>query len=60
MLLKDFLGFQSVISRMPFDNLGIAILTNDDLFGIAACEVIKWRLFDDALGLERVDWNSRY
>jgi hypothetical protein len=45
---------------MPFDNLGVAILTNDALFGGAIGDVIKWRLFDDALGLERVDWNSRY
>jgi hypothetical protein len=45
---------------MPFDNLGIAVLTNDGMFGGVICEVVKWRLFDDALGLERVDWDARY
>jgi hypothetical protein len=54
------LGFNSIISRLPFDNLGVAILTNDGLFGGVIGDVIRFRLLDDALGLERVDWNTRY
>lgn len=53
-------GFNAIVSRLPFDNLGIAVLTNDDLFGSVIHEVIKFRLMDDALGLERVDWSARY
>ncbi|KAJ7774038.1 beta-lactamase/transpeptidase-like protein [Mycena metata] len=53
-------GYHSRITRFPFDNAGIAILTNDDAFGPLLKEVIKFRLADEILGLEPIDWNSRY
>ncbi|RDB29884.1 Gigasin-6 [Hypsizygus marmoreus] len=53
-------GFLSSLSRLPFDNLGIAVLTNDNDYGGFISQVIKYRLMDEALGLEKVDWNGRY
>jgi hypothetical protein len=53
-------GFYSQISRLPFDNVGVAVLTNDNLYGPYIMEIIRWRLLDEAIGLEPVDWSSRY
>jgi hypothetical protein len=58
--LSFFLGFHSQISRLPFDNLGVAVPTNDDLYGRYIIEVIKGRILDTVFGLEPVDWSSRY
>jgi hypothetical protein len=54
------LGFVSVICRIPYDNLGIAVLTNDMDNGGNIMEVIKFRLLDEALGMTPIDWNSRF
>ncbi|KAJ6599954.1 beta-lactamase/transpeptidase-like protein [Mycena vulgaris] len=56
----DFSGFHSQITRFLADGLGIAVLTNDDTFGALFREVIKYRIADQAFGLDPVDWNSRY
>lgn len=40
--------------------MGIAVITNDDIFGPLLKEVIKFRIADEALGLEPVDWDSRF
>ncbi|KAF7348644.1 Beta-lactamase domain-containing protein [Mycena venus] len=56
----DTLGFHSQITRFPDDNLGIAVLTNDDTFGYRLKEVIKFRIVDAAFGLEPVDWSFRF
>ncbi|KAE9396088.1 beta-lactamase/transpeptidase-like protein [Gymnopus androsaceus JB14] len=53
------IGFHSQIIRFPFDDFGIVILLNDDKFGTHMYEVMKWRIVDEILGLESVDWNSR-
>ncbi|KAF9463772.1 beta-lactamase/transpeptidase-like protein [Collybia nuda] len=56
----DITGFHSQITRLPFDNLGVAVLTNDNDSGFLFMEIIKYYLIEVALGLEHVDWNSRY
>ncbi|TFK22695.1 beta-lactamase/transpeptidase-like protein [Coprinopsis marcescibilis] len=40
--------------------LGIITLSNDGDQGGFVLEASKWRISEDILGLERVDWNSRY
>ncbi|KAE9393924.1 beta-lactamase/transpeptidase-like protein [Gymnopus androsaceus JB14] len=54
------LGFRTQITRFPFDNLGVAVLSNDDSFGSFLMDAIKWRIVDKLIGLDMVDWNSRY
>ncbi|KAJ7249453.1 beta-lactamase/transpeptidase-like protein [Mycena rebaudengoi] len=56
----DGRGFHSQVTRLPFDGLGIAVLTNDDNYGPLFREAIKYRIIDAALGLEPVDWSARY
>ncbi|KAF8879116.1 beta-lactamase/transpeptidase-like protein [Infundibulicybe gibba] len=51
-------GFHTQITRFPFDDLGVAVLSNDD-FGGPIVEVIKNKILDDALGLSPIDWSSR-
>ncbi|KAJ7249404.1 beta-lactamase/transpeptidase-like protein [Mycena rebaudengoi] len=53
-------GYHSQVTRLPFDGLGIAVLTNDDNYGPVFLEAIKYRIIDAALGLEPVDWSARY
>ncbi|EJD48201.1 beta-lactamase/transpeptidase-like protein [Auricularia subglabra TFB-10046 SS5] len=56
----SLLAYRSQIIRFPNDNLGIAILTNEDSHGVYLYDAIKWRLTEDLLALPvRVDWNSR-
>ncbi|KAF9524497.1 beta-lactamase/transpeptidase-like protein [Crepidotus variabilis] len=52
-------GFKTGIARFPQDQFGVISLSNDDNGGFIT-ESVKWRVVDDVLGLERVDWNSRY
>ncbi|KAF8884178.1 beta-lactamase/transpeptidase-like protein [Infundibulicybe gibba] len=52
-------GFNSEISRLPSDGLGVAILTNDDVFGDIFMQAIKGRVLDRALGLTEIDWDAR-
>ncbi|KAE9390134.1 beta-lactamase/transpeptidase-like protein [Gymnopus androsaceus JB14] len=52
--------FHTQITRFPFDNFGVAVLSNDNSYGTLFMRVIKWRIVDQVLGLEPVDWNSRY
>uniref|UniRef100_A0A0W0FML0 Beta-lactamase-related domain-containing protein n=1 Tax=Moniliophthora roreri TaxID=221103 RepID=A0A0W0FML0_MONRR len=51
-------GAHSIVARLPFDNIGVAVLTNDDDIGPIIREIIKYRLIDEALGLEPYDWDS--
>ena len=59
------LGFSSVVARLPNDNLGIVLLSNDWLSHLAL-DVIKWRLVDQIVVREMapdspyIDWNARY
>ncbi|TRM62338.1 beta-lactamase/transpeptidase-like protein [Schizophyllum amplum] len=52
-------GFQTSITRLPWDNIGVAVLTNDDYYGFDIHELVKYYLIDEALGLEKIDWNTR-
>lgn len=51
-------GWLSLISRAPQDGVGVAVLTNWDE-GNTVMEIIKYRLYEQALGLPHVDWSSR-
>ncbi|KAF9463776.1 beta-lactamase/transpeptidase-like protein [Collybia nuda] len=53
-------GFNTQITCLPSDNLGIAVLSNDHTYGSSIMEIIKYRLLDESLGLTGIDWNSRY
>jgi len=59
------LGFSSIISRLPSDNLGIVLLSND-WSSRSALNAIKWRLVDQIVVRAAVphspliDWNARY
>ncbi|KAG5650787.1 hypothetical protein H0H81_011070 [Sphagnurus paluster] len=53
-------GFLSYISRLPFDGLGIAIISNDYDLGSLLGPIINYRLMDQALGLEKINWDARY
>ncbi|KAJ6620374.1 hypothetical protein B0H10DRAFT_1791968 [Mycena sp. CBHHK59/15] len=52
-------GFHSEITRFPNDGFGVAVLTNDDPLGMLLMEAIKYRIVDEILGLDVIDWNSR-
>ncbi|KAG7088848.1 hypothetical protein E1B28_012802 [Marasmius oreades] len=54
----DVIGAHSQLSRLPFDNVGVAVLTNDDDTGAIFNEIIKFRLIDGALGLEPYNWTD--
>ncbi|KAF4593591.1 hypothetical protein EYR40_008378 [Pleurotus pulmonarius] len=51
-------GFNSFVSRFPFDGVGIAVLTNDDQLGSSISLAVKYRLADQALGLSPLDSKS--
>ncbi|KAJ7163474.1 beta-lactamase/transpeptidase-like protein [Mycena crocata] len=53
-------GFRSQITRIPEQNFGVAILSNDDSFGQHIVEAIKFRIIDEALKLEAIDWTNRF
>ncbi|KAF8067004.1 beta-lactamase/transpeptidase-like protein [Lyophyllum atratum] len=53
-------GHNSQIARLPNDGLGVMVYSNDNTFGGLTMEVIKYRLIDEALGLEPIDWSTRY
>ncbi|KAF4597357.1 hypothetical protein EYR40_007809 [Pleurotus pulmonarius] len=48
-------GFNSYISRFPFDGVGISVLSNENELGSAISLAIKYRLSDQALGLTPID-----
>ncbi|KAF8064270.1 hypothetical protein FPV67DRAFT_211896 [Lyophyllum atratum] len=52
-------GFNTQISRLPNDNFGVSVLTNDNEYGKVIGEIIKNRIIDKALELEPIDWSSR-
>ncbi|KAK1235669.1 hypothetical protein PQX77_001088, partial [Marasmius sp. AFHP31] len=54
----DVPGFHSQIARLPYDNLGIAVLTNDHEFGIQIRDIIKFQILDVLLGLPPADFNT--
>ncbi|KIJ31706.1 hypothetical protein M422DRAFT_36144, partial [Sphaerobolus stellatus SS14] len=54
-------GHYTTISRAHFDGVGIAILTNAlPPGGSPLQELVKWRIYEKALGLKHIDWESKY
>jgi len=49
----------SSVSRLPYDNLALAVLYNDEDYGSSIMEIVKNRLIDEILGLPKIDWNER-
>ncbi|KAF7338713.1 Beta-lactamase class penicillin binding protein [Mycena sanguinolenta] len=52
-------GFFAQITRLPEDVAGVAVFTNEDL-GEFTSYIIKYRIIDAILGMDPVDWDSRY
>lgn len=44
---------------MPDIGLGVAIMTNDDVYGTPFHMIAKYRIFDAMLGLEPIKWEER-
>ncbi|KAF9049390.1 beta-lactamase/transpeptidase-like protein [Hymenopellis radicata] len=51
-------GYHSQVARYPNDNIGVIVLTNNENAYFVA-EAIKYRLTDELLGLDFVDWEPR-
>ncbi|KAJ6569266.1 beta-lactamase/transpeptidase-like protein [Mycena capillaripes] len=58
--VSSFVGFRSQVTRIPAHNFGVAVLSNDDAFGTEIAEAIKYRIMDEALKLQALDWSSRF
>jgi hypothetical protein len=54
------IGFNSEIIRLPWDNFGLAVLDNDYELGRIIAKVIQYRLLDEVLGLDPIDWVARF
>ncbi|KAJ7607677.1 beta-lactamase/transpeptidase-like protein [Roridomyces roridus] len=53
-------GFKSQVLRIPDQNLGVAVLSNDESFGTEIVETIKFRILDKVLQLPPIDWTARF
>ncbi|KAL0953877.1 hypothetical protein HGRIS_005051 [Hohenbuehelia grisea] len=53
-------GFNSIVSRLPFEKIGIAVLTNDDQVGDVLANIIKYRIVDLALGMPPLNTEKLY
>jgi CubicO group peptidase (beta-lactamase class C family) len=51
-------GFSALVSFMPDDGVGVAVLTNKNATFLPTALALS--TFDRLLGLERKDWNRRY
>ncbi|KAJ6471138.1 beta-lactamase/transpeptidase-like protein, partial [Mycena vitilis] len=52
-------GFKTIVSRLPNDNIGLVVLSNDDN-GVRVMEPVKFQIIDRLLGLEPINWSQRY
>ncbi|KAF8199251.1 beta-lactamase/transpeptidase-like protein [Mycena galopus ATCC 62051] len=52
-------GFKTIVSRLPHENIGVVVLSNDDN-GVRVMETVKFQIIDTLLGLEPIDWAQRY
>jgi len=53
-------GFKSQITRIPNQNFGLAVLSNDESYGGQIVETIKFHIIDKVLNLQTIDWSARY
>ena len=53
-------GQKSILIRLVDDDFGVMLATNEEVFGISAVYSIPYRILDDYLGLEPIDWDTRY
>jgi hypothetical protein len=51
-------GFYSMLTMLPEEELGIVILTNR--LGHPVPEIVAYKIYDQLLGLDAVDWATRY
>lgn len=51
-------GFYSLVTMLPDENLAVVILTNR--LGQPVPEIAAYRIFDQVLGLNAIDWSARY
>lgn len=51
-------GFSAEVNFLPNDSLGVAVLTN--LNGTSTRDFIPFMIYDRLLGLQPIDWSSRY
>ena len=51
-------GYYSLVAFLPFADIGIVVLTNRSRNRIP--EVVSRWVFDQMMGLDRIDWNSRF
>jgi hypothetical protein len=49
-------GFRSRSRELRY----LTVLSNDETFGIHIAEAVKYRIIDEVLNLERIDWSARY
>ncbi|KAJ7155199.1 beta-lactamase/transpeptidase-like protein [Mycena filopes] len=54
-----YVGFKAQVTRFPSKDLAIAVLSNEEDWGNKIMEAVKYRIVDEVLGLEPVDWTSR-
>ncbi|KAJ7035954.1 hypothetical protein C8F04DRAFT_954443 [Mycena alexandri] len=52
-------GFKTIVSRLPHDNIGLVVLSNDDN-GVRVMEPVKFQIIDALVGLEPINWSQRY
>ncbi|MEC1502482.1 serine hydrolase [Bacillus sonorensis] len=50
-------GFSSLVSFMPYEKIGVVILTN--MNGSFLPNVLTYNIFDRVLGLDEIDWSGR-
>ncbi|KAJ7909480.1 beta-lactamase/transpeptidase-like protein [Mycena leptocephala] len=53
-------GFRSQVTRIPNQNFGVAVFSNDDSFGTQIVESVKFRIMDEALNLQPINWSPRF
>lgn len=53
-------GFATQLSRFPTQRFGVAVFSNDEMYGDRIMDVIKFRIMDQMLGLKPIDWNGRW
>jgi len=51
-------GFSALVTFMPQDNLGMVILSNQN--GSRVPTVVSYDLYDRLLGLDQIDWTTRF